>query len=121
MKRKELTQKERFKMQKLLETVLEEDGELFNYKPGWSDVRVAEECGFSVNIVKSTRARTFGVLFKRADNSTNLVALQEQVSQLQTEMAQVKNFISRVGLTEELEELAQPQKSNGEMFNALES
>jgi hypothetical protein len=112
MKRKEPTQKERFKLQKLLETVLEENGEFYDYAPGWSDVRVAQECGMTSNTVKNTRTKTFGVLYRKAPvhkAATRIVALEAQVAELQTQMAAVLE-----ALTLRDPDLFQPQKSNGQ-------
>jgi len=112
MSKNVLTQKERFQLQKLLETVLEENGELYDYKPGWSDVRVAQECGVQTNIVKNTRTRTFGVLYRHTPEpkpATRIVALEAQVAELQVQMAAVLE-----ALTMRDPDLFQPQKSNGQ-------
>ena len=111
-----MTQKDRFQLQKLLETVLEENGELFEYKPGWNDIRVAQECGCQPNIVKNTRTRTFGVLYRHApepQQTTRIVALEAQVAQLQVQMAAVLE-----ALTMRDQDLFQPQKSNGGIHDA---
>jgi len=114
-----LTQKERFQLQKLLETVLEENGELYDYKPGWSDVRVAQECGVQTNIVKNTRTRTFGVLYRQAAEparATRIVALEARVAELQVQMAAVLET-----MTLENGNLFLTQKTNGAMQNAIKS
>ena len=116
MKRKELTQKERFKLQKFLETVLEENGELYRYKPGWSDVRVAQECGMTSDTVKNTRTKTFGVLFRYSPepkSATRIAALEAQVAQLQVQMASVLETMML-----ENKDLFLAQKSNGEFHDA---
>ena len=105
-----MTQKDRFQLQKLLETVLEENGELVEYQDGWNDARVAQECGCDPKIVRNTRARTFGNLFRQAPQRvTRIVALEAQVAELQTQMAAVLE-----ALTLRDPDLFQPQKSNGQ-------
>ena len=119
MKRKELTQKERFKLQKFLETVLEENGDLYDYKPGWSDVRVAEECGMTSDTVKNTRTKTFGVLYRHSPkpkSATRIAALEAQVAQLQIQMAAVLETIML-----ENADLFLTEKSNGEFHDASQS
>lgn len=116
MSKNVLTQKERFQLQKLLETVLEENGELYDYKPGWSDVRVAQECGVQTNIVKNTRTRTFGVLYRHTPEpkaATRIVALEAQVAELQVQMTAVLET-----MTLENKDLFLAQKSNGGMHDA---
>ena len=107
-----MTQKDRFQLQKLLETVLEENGEFVEYNAGWNDIRVAQECGVQPNIVKNTRTRTFGVLYRHSpepSKATRIVALEAQVAQLQVQMAAVLE-----ALTLRDQDLFQPQKSNGQ-------
>ena len=116
MKRKEPTQKERFKLQKLLETVLEENGEFYDYAPGWSDVRVAQECGMTSNTVKNTRTKTFGVLYRKAPEpkaATRIVALEAQVAELQIQMTAGLETMML-----ENKDLFLAQKSNGEFHDA---
>jgi len=111
-----LTQKERFQLQKLLETVLEENGEFVEYNAGWNDIRVAQECGVQPNIVKNTRTRTFGVLYRHSpepSKATRIVALEAQVAQLQVQMESVMETMML-----ENKDLFLAQKSNGGIHNA---
>ena len=111
-----MTQKDRFQLQKLLETVLEENGELYDYKPGWSDVRVAQERALTISRVRNTRTRTFGVLYRQADEpsgTTRIASLEARVLELQVQMAEVLET-----LTLENGNLFVTQKSNGEIQDA---
>ena len=103
-----MTQKDRFQMQKLLDSVLEEHGEFVRYKDGWNDGRVAQQCGCEAKIVRNTRARTFGNLFRQAPGpkiETRVVALEAQVAQLRAILMRD-------------DDLFQPQKTNGEIHDA---
>ena len=104
-----MTQKDRFQLQKLLDSVLEENGDLVEYQDGWNDARVAQECGCDPKIVRNTRARTFGNLFQAPQRVTRIVALEAQVAELQVQMAAVLE-----ALTLRDPDLFQPQKSNGQ-------
>tara|TARA_Y100001968_G_C18956590_1_gene525678 strand:+ start:245 stop:598 length:354 start_codon:yes stop_codon:yes gene_type:complete len=111
-----MTQKDRFHLQKLLESVLEEHGEFVRYQDGWNDKRVARECGCESKIVQNTRARTFGRLYRQTPGpktSNRIVELEGQVAQLQAQMAAVLEAI-----TVRDQDLFQPEKSNGEFHDA---
>ncbi len=103
-----MTQKDRFQMQKLLDSVLEEHGEFVVYKDGWNDGRVAQQCGCEAKIVRNTRARTFGRLYRQTPGpkiETRVVALEAQVAQLQAILMRD-------------DDLFEPQKTNGEIHDA---
>ena len=114
MTKNTMTQKDRFQLQKLLDSVLKANGDLVEYQDGWNDARVAQECGCDPKIVRNTRARTFGNLFRQAPQQvTRIVALEAQVAELQVQMAAVLE-----ALTLRDQDLFQPQKSNGGMHDA---
>ena len=109
MSKNVMTQKDRYQLQKLLESVLEQHGEFVRYLDGWNDNRVAKECGCESKIVQNTRARTFGNLFRQAQGpklETRVIALEAQVAQLQALMSVHDD------------DLFQPKNSNGEFHDA---
>lgn len=114
MSKNVMTQKDRFQVQKLLDSVLEQNGEFVRYKDGWNDNRVANECGCESKIVRNTRARTFGNLFRQAPKTADQIAeLEEKVAELQAQMTAVLEAI-----TLRDDDLFQPKKSNGEFHDA---
>jgi len=112
-----MTQKDRFQVQKLLDSVLEVHGEFVRYKDGWNDGRVAQECGCEAKIVRNTRARTFGNLFRQAPGpklETRVIELEAQINELRVQMSAIFDAMRD-------DDLFQPEKSNGEFNNATQS